>query len=100
MSENLGHATLVLDTDDRALNTGVNRAKGLADNLDGKFQKTGRNISASFSLAIITANQLIELGLKLIRGFSALAETADKFRRLDIMLTRVEGSSEAAGVQF
>lgn len=65
----------------------------------GKVDKSAKKAKKSvnqFSLAIIAANQALELFQKFVRGalgpLNTLLETTDKFRRMEIALTSLTGS--------
>lgn len=78
---------------------GHDRFSGTFRKVDDQLDRTG-NRAKNLGLAVVALNQGWELLNRTLGVVSGLAETADKYRRLDILLTRVEGSSEGAATQF
>ncbi len=65
----------------------------------GKAAKKAESSFSRFGASIIVLNQGLDLMRRtmgpLVRGLLSVVETSDKFRRLEIQLTRVTGSVEA-----
>lgn len=86
--------TLQLTVDDR-MTASVNRAAGAINNLHGPTSQAASGFS-KMQASIVTMNQALELIGRAARvvskAFLAIVETADAFRRTEILLTNLTGS--------